>query len=115
MKKHIVAAMILATTIVIAFGLISAKRTDGGGELISEDGVYFFGDVRVCMLKREIRFKGQVSKNEGRVQHLVYLDGYKWLKQESAIVSLCLSPITPRQAAKAAARLIRWPPCCGST
>lgn len=40
----------------------------------------------VDSLKREIIFSGFVQKDTGWVQHLIYLRGYKWLKDNSAIV-----------------------------
>ncbi|MEO0109939.1 MAG: hypothetical protein ABIL00_04085 [candidate division WOR-3 bacterium] len=41
----------------------------------------------VDSLNREIIFSGFLQKDTGWVQHLIYLEGYKWLKNNSAIVS----------------------------
>ena len=46
-----------------------------------------FGEITVCAVNSEIRFYAIVKKNEGRVQHLLYLTGYHWLKEQAAIVS----------------------------
>ena len=52
-----------------------------------KEGVYQLGDIVVDSVKGEIRFDAEVQKREGWVQHLLYLHGYKWLKEESAIIS----------------------------
>jgi len=49
--------------------------------------VFTFGNVSVNREKLEIRFSATVKKNEGWVQHLLYLHGYQWLEEQSAIVS----------------------------
>jgi hypothetical protein len=46
-----------------------------------------FGDVSVCKENSEIRFYATVKKDVGWVQHLLYLHGYQWLEEQSAIVS----------------------------
>ncbi|HAW49828.1 TPA: hypothetical protein DCX16_02615 [bacterium] len=55
--------------------------------VLVKEGLYKIGDIIVDIEKREVRFNAYVSKNEGWVQHLIYLHGYKWLKEKSAIVS----------------------------
>lgn len=37
--------------------------------------------------KQELRFSGRIQNKEGWVQSLIYAQGYKWLKDKSAIVS----------------------------
>lgn len=55
--------------------------------VLVQEGVYKIGDVTVDVAKRQIQFKAYVAKNDSWVQHLIYLHGYKWLKEKSAIVS----------------------------
>jgi len=54
---------------------------------IETEYVLYFGGVRVDKEMREIRFDAVVNITRGWVQHLVYLHGYQWLREESAIVS----------------------------
>lgn len=46
-----------------------------------------FGNITVDITKKEIRFMGKVTKDKGWQQFLIYVHGYKWLKEKSAIVS----------------------------
>lgn len=51
------------------------------------------------------------NKRTNREKFLAEMDAVvPW----QALIAL-IDPITPIPAAKAAVRLIRWPPCCGST
>jgi len=54
---------------------------------LDEKGVFTFGGITVCKVNSEISFYATVKKDEGWVQHLLYLHGYQWLKEQSAIVS----------------------------
>ncbi len=58
-------------------------------ESLSEnaEGVFKFGGITVCKVNSEIRFYATVKRDEGWVQHLIYLHGYQWLQEQSAIVS----------------------------
>jgi len=53
----------------------------------NEEGVFTFGGITVCKANSEISFYATVKKDEGWVQHLLYLHGYQWLEEQSAIVS----------------------------
>ena len=53
----------------------------------NDEGIFTFGGVTVCKENSEIKFYATVIKDEGWVQHLLYLHGYQWLKEQSAIVS----------------------------
>lgn len=55
--------------------------------LVVNEQSYHFGDVFVDLSRREVSFEGIVRKSQGRVQFLIYLQGYKWLEEQSAIVS----------------------------
>lgn len=46
-----------------------------------------FGNITVDTIKGEIKFDATVNKKKGWVQFLIYLDGYKWLKENCAIIS----------------------------
>ncbi len=48
---------------------------------------YKIGQILIDMNKGEITFTAKVYKQQDWVQFLLYLDGYKWLKEESALVS----------------------------
>lgn len=48
---------------------------------------FTFGEIEVCEETSQIRFTATVKKNQGWVQHLVYLRGYHWLEDQAAIVS----------------------------
>lgn len=54
---------------------------------ISKEGIYNLNGIFVDIKNKEIRFASKVRKNKGEVMYLLYLDGYKWLKEKSAIVS----------------------------
>jgi hypothetical protein len=54
---------------------------------VKPEVVVRFGDVMVDSNTREIRFDGKVQQNDGWVRFLIYLDSYRWLKEEAAIVS----------------------------
>lgn len=67
---------------------LSSRRKESGEGTIKEKGKYRIGEISIDTLgKGRIEFTGTISKAEGRVQFLIYLKGYKWLKEESAIVS----------------------------
>ncbi len=53
----------------------------------SDKEPFAFGEITVCEANSEIRFYAVVEKNEGWVQHLLYLTGYHWLKEQAAITS----------------------------
>ena len=80
----IVGAIILAGHTLI---LITREKEKARQPLMPKEGIYQLGDIVVDAVKGEIQFRAQVQKREGWVQHLVYLHGYKWLKEESAITA----------------------------
>ncbi len=68
--------------LIIVFGLVLILFPRRGRKEIGErEGISF------DPLKKEIKFFGFVQRNTGWVRHLIYLEGYKWLKDSSAIVS----------------------------
>lgn len=58
----------------------------------NDEGILSFGDVTVFKTNSEIRFYATVKKAEGWVQHLLYVQGYQWLEEQSAIVSQARLP-----------------------
>uniref|UniRef100_A0A7C3UQF1 Uncharacterized protein n=1 Tax=candidate division WOR-3 bacterium TaxID=2052148 RepID=A0A7C3UQF1_UNCW3 len=78
-RLRILFPLILISILFIFFffqikGLRSKKETSSTG-------------IQIDSLKREVVFNGRIEKDTGWVQHLIYLEGYKWLKENSAIVS----------------------------
>jgi len=51
------------------------------------DNIYKFGNIKVDLERKKIEFPAFVSKNKEKVKFLIYLQGYKWLEEESVIVS----------------------------
>ncbi len=56
-------------------------------EFLFEKEVFKFGEVTADKRRRVVSFKADILKNEGDVLFLIYLHGYKWLKENSAVVS----------------------------
>ncbi|MFH1492286.1 MAG: hypothetical protein ABIE81_02960 [Candidatus Omnitrophota bacterium] len=77
--------LIIGACFVIMHNLIPEREMKG--QIIEEEGIYRIGRVSVDTEKGEIQFKGRIFKDNEWVQHLLYLKGYKWLKEESAIIS----------------------------
>jgi len=48
---------------------------------------HLFGDIAIYEEEAKIRFPATINKEEGWVQHLIYLQGYQWLKDKSAITT----------------------------
>jgi hypothetical protein len=67
--------------------LITKEREEARPPLMLKEDLYRLGDIVIDTVKGEIQFKAKVQKREGWVQHLVYLHGYKWIKEESAIIA----------------------------
>jgi deoxycytidine triphosphate deaminase len=53
----------------------------------TEENIYQISNIVIDKNKEEIYFTGRVVKTEGWVQFLIYVDGYKWLEDEAAIIS----------------------------
>jgi len=52
-----------------------------------EENIYRIGNIVIDKNKEEIYFSGRIAKNTGWIQFLIYVAGYKWLENESAIIS----------------------------
>lgn len=90
MKKYIKLFLILViagVVIFVGYNLITRKKSEINSFIKLKEGIYQLGEIIVDTVKREIQFRAQVQKRDSWVQHLVYLEGYKWLKEESAIIS----------------------------
>ena len=82
--------LLLISVVIIAILIgnnLSRQREEPLEPLIVGEGTYQIGEILVDTLKREIKFTGEVNKKEKWVQFLIYIYGYKWLKEESAIIS----------------------------
>jgi len=75
--------LVLMAVAVLMPGCVSLPRSSR----VENTATLVFGDVTVCKTNFEIRFSATVQQVEGWVQHLLYLHGYQWLKEQSAIVS----------------------------
>jgi len=53
----------------------------------AEENIYRIGNIVIDKNREEIRFSGKVAKTTGWVQFLIYVDGYKWLENEAAIIA----------------------------
>jgi hypothetical protein len=53
----------------------------------TEENIYQISNIVIDKNKEEMYFTGRVVKTEGWVQFLIYVDGYKWLEDEAAIIS----------------------------
>ena len=53
----------------------------------AEENIYRIGNIIIDKNKEEILFSGKVAKTTGWVQFLIYAGGYKWLEEETAIIS----------------------------
>lgn len=73
-------------SLIVGYNLVR-QRKEEGARIRAQTGVYKIGDVSVDEDRGKIQFAGQVYKDEGPVQFLVYAHGYKWLKEESAIIA----------------------------
>ncbi len=76
---------ILGASLIFCYNFLKQRGKEA--PVLVEEGVYKIGGVTVDKERGEIRFSGKVQKCEGWVQFLIYLQGYKWLKDESAILS----------------------------
>jgi hypothetical protein len=80
--------LIIAGAIIFAgHNLITREKEVPRPPLMPKEGLYQLGGVIVDTIGGEIRFDAEVQKREGWVQHLIYLHGYRWLKEESAITA----------------------------
>ncbi len=76
----------LGATLVVGLHLFLGRK-EVNKKIIEEEGIYRIGGITVDTEKGQIQFQAKIFKDKGWVQHLVYLEGYKWLKEESAIIS----------------------------
>lgn len=88
-KRLLLVSALLAVMASFIVGCHLARREKRTSALPVEEetNVYKLGSVIVNTDKGEIRFSGRVNRDRGWVQFLLYARGYKWLKEESAIVA----------------------------
>jgi len=82
----IFSAMLFLIFLLLGCAPLSEVPTEVEGEVLE------FGEVTVCKETDEISFFATVKKDEGWVQHLLYLHGYQWLMEQSAIISSARLP-----------------------
>ena len=76
----------IGATLVVGLHLLQGRK-EVSEEIIEEEGIYRIGKVTVDTEKGQIQFAGRIFKDQGWVQFLIYARGYKWLKEESAIIA----------------------------
>ncbi len=78
--------LILGVILVLGLHLLN-RREETSINIIKANGIYKIGGITVDTEKNQIHFRAKIFKLAGWVQHLIYLEGYKWLRKESAIIS----------------------------
>jgi hypothetical protein len=87
--------LIMGTVSVIYYNLYLQNNKNKEKEMvipettqeIIEKNIYRIGNIIIDKNKEEIFFSGKVAKTTGWVQFLIYVDGYKWLEDETAIIA----------------------------
>ena len=79
MRRSLVAA-VSAVLVVSVLPVVFKNRAGTGGK-----GVMVFDGAVAVKESREISFRGTVRKVSGKVDFLLYLPGYRWLEESSAI------------------------------
>jgi len=87
--------LILGTVSVIYYNLYLQNNKNKEKEMVIpettqeviEENIYRIGNIIIDKNKDEIRFSGKVAKTTDWVQFLIYVDGYKWLEEETAIIT----------------------------
>lgn len=80
--------VVLAACVLAVLLLLSGCAPGRGVSVQGNGSVYTFGEVTACKTEATIRFSGVVRQDVGWVQHLFALNGYQWLEEKAAIVSL---------------------------
>lgn len=87
--------LIVGTVAVIYYNLYLQNNKNKEGKTaipettqeIVEENIYRIGNIIIDKNQEEIRFSGKIAKTTGWVQFLIYVDGYKWLESETAIIT----------------------------
>jgi len=87
--------LIIGTVSVIFYNLYLQNNKNKEKEMvipeatqeIIEENIYRIGNIIIDKNKEEILFSGKVAKSTGWVQFLIYVDGYKWLEDDTAIIA----------------------------
>lgn len=87
--------LVMGTISVIYYNLYIQNNKIKKGETVipeiiqekAEENIYRIGNILIDKNKEKILFSGKVAKTTGWVQFLIYVDGYKWLEEEAAIIS----------------------------
>ena len=86
-RRGVWVIIILLVVLFVGYHIINQQKREPAELMTIEEGVYEIGNLLVDIADGKIQFEGRVQKREGWVQHLIYLDGYRWLEEESAIIS----------------------------
>ncbi len=88
-KSEILIPLVLVGLFLVVFVVIIGfqQPVEEEKSVSVEEGEVSFGQVQVEPGEREIRFPAEVQKAAGEVTFLLHLQGYEWLREESAIVS----------------------------
>ncbi len=84
--KLLMLAVIVGVIIIVGYNFTQRRVMPLQPQILKE-GIYQLGALVIDTTNAEIQFKAKIQKREGWVQHLIYLHGYKWLKEKSAIIS----------------------------
>jgi len=87
--------LVMGTASVIFYNLYLQNNKNKGEKTaipettqeIIEENIYRIGNIIIDKNQEEIRFSGKIAKATGWVQFLIYVDGYKWLEDETAIIA----------------------------
>lgn len=86
--------LVMGTISVIYYNLYIQNDKIKKGETVApeiiqertEENIYRIGNIIIDKNREEVIFSGKVAKTTGWVQFLIYVDGYKWLESEAAII-----------------------------
>jgi len=88
MKLYKILILLLITGVLyLVYTKLTTQKTTKTEIKIYDENRYAIGGVNIDKSRKEISFDAAVRKNTGWVEFLIYVEGYKWLKEECAIVS----------------------------
>ena len=79
--------LLIAGVVYLVYTKLTSQKTTETEIKIYDENRYDIGNVRIDKSNKEISFDAVVRKNTGWMQFLIYVEGYKWLKEDCAIVS----------------------------
>lgn len=82
MDRLLIVILVLAA-LLLQIGCV--PRSDDSDQV--DGNTLVFGEVVINLTENTLRFSAVVRREQGWVQHLLHLDGYQWLREQSALVS----------------------------